>query len=469
MHMQKTSLVAAVVAGVMVAGSGVALAAPVKPTPGAPGAGDPYYPDYGNGGYDVAHYGLKLRYVPKSDRLSGTAVVTARATKALSSFNLDFALKVSSVKVNGKRAKFRASGAHELVITPKTPLKRGQKIVAEVTYAGVPSQVKVNGITSWQRTPDGAVAANEPESAWWWFPSNDHPTDKATYDVSVTVPKGLQVISNGRQVGQRTKKGWTRFDWREARPQATYLATVAVGKFDVTRGRTKGGLPFINAYSKGLSGEVRKNAQASLGRTAEVIDWESRVFGRYPFDAVGGYVPNVTAGFAIETQTRPFYSPKFFAKGPRLSVVVHENAHQWFGDSVSVHSWRDIWLNEGFATYAEWLWDEQHGGPSAQEWAEKTYAQYPANDKFWQVKPGDPGAADPFHDAVYDRGALAVHALRKAVGDKAFFKILKTWTAARGGRDASIAQFIAHAERVSGKQLDGVFTTWLYTPGRPAL
>ncbi|MEK8109996.1 M1 family aminopeptidase [Micromonospora sp. M12] len=146
---------------------------------------------------------------------------------------------------------------------------------------------------------------------------------------------------------------------------------------------------------------------------------------------------------------------------------MHENAHQWFGDSVSVAEWRNIWLNEGFASYAEWLWSEEQGEGTAQEVFDFTYASYPADDEFWQVLPGDPGADRVFDDAVYDRGAMTLHQLRLAVGDDAFFEILPTWTAEHRYGNGTIAQFQALAERISGLDLDDLFTTWLFTAGRP--
>ncbi|MFF0739863.1 M1 family metallopeptidase [Streptomyces sp. NPDC004111] len=436
-------------------------------TPGAPGIGDPYYPASGNGGYDVSHYDLRLKYQPTTDLLEGTATILATAKQNLSSFNLDLGLKVSEVRVNGKVAKFVKEGEQELVVTPAAPLEKGKSLSVVVRYAGKPSEVKVGGYTAWHRTSDGGVAAQEPDSAAWWFPSNDHPLDKATYDVSVSVPDGSTAISNGVLQSQSSKLGWTRFAWRSNKPQASYLATLAVGKFDVTTDKTSSGLPVLNAYSKDL-GDNDGAARASIERSAEVTEWLEGVFGPYPFNAIGGYVPNVTSGYALETQTRPFYSPKQFANGANVSVVVHELAHQWYGDSVSVHHWKDIWVNEGFARYSQWLWSEKEGEGTAQELADYAYASRTADDPFWQVKPGDPGPDKQFDIAVYDRGALAIQALRNAVGDEAFFQILKGWPKQYAYGNAKVSDFVKYAEKVSKKPLAELFDTWLYQPEKPA-
>lgn len=462
--MRKRAIVSAVSA------AGLLLAIPASAAdagPGAPGIGDPYYPTYGNGGYDVSHYDLRLKYQPATDELEGTATLLATATQGLTRFNLDFALDVSEVRVNGRVAKFATSGEQELEITPATPLAKGQQATVVVRYSGVPGKVKRYGFTSWQRTPDGGVAANEPESAWWWFPSNDHPLDKATYDVSVLVPDGSAAISNGVLVSQSSKLGWTRYNWRQNKPQATYLATLAVGKFDITRNTTANGLPVINAYSKDL-GDNDGAARASIERTGEIIDWESGYFGPYPFSAAGGYAPNVPTHYAVETQGRVFYSPAQFAGGANPSVIVHELAHQWWGDSVSLSRWSDIWLNEGFASYAQWLWSEHEGEGTAQELADWVYSQHPADDSFWTVKPGDPGAANQFDGAVYDRGAVAIQVLRNTIGDKAFFALLKAWPAQHQYGNGSIAEFQKLAEKISGKKLGPLFETWLFTAAKPA-
>ncbi|MFD0395398.1 M1 family metallopeptidase [Streptomyces nogalater] len=434
-------------------------------TPGAPGIGDPYYPYYGNGGYDVSHYDLRLQYQPKTDELQGTATILAKTTQDLSRFDLDFLLDVSEVRVNGTRAAFTTSGEHELVVTPKTPLPKGTPVTIVVRYHGVPSAKSAYGFTSWHRTPDGGVAANEPEAAWWWFPSNDHPTDKATYDVSVSVPDGTQAISNGTLQSTSSRLGWTRYNWRQNKPQATYLATLGLGRFDITTSTSDGGVPVVNAYSKDL-GDHEGAARASVERTGEIVDWLSDYFGPYPFSS-GGYVPNTTTGYALETQSRVYYSPRQFANGTNTSLVVHELAHQWYGDYVSVKGWKDIWINEGFARYAQWLWSEHEGEGTTQELADYVYASHPADDAFWTIAPGDPGPDHQFAGAVYDRGALAIQALRNEIGDDAFFAILKGWPKEHAYGNASVADFQRYAERVSGKPLAALFDTWLFQPSKP--
>ncbi len=436
---------------------------------GSAGIGDPYYPDYGNGGYDVSHYDLRLRYDPVTDHLQGTATLLAKATEELDSFNLDFALTVSSVRVNNRVAAFAAEGPHELVVTPAAALTAGQNLTIVVEYSGTPSEVEVYGFTSWARTPDGAVASNEPEVAWWWYPSNDHPLDKATFDISVLVPEGTSVVSNGMLTGTSPEPAGVRWSWRETKPMATYLALLVVGDFEVRTDTTDSGLPVVTAYSNQADPASIEAAKASVERTPEVIDWASDLFGPYPFDAVGGVVPNVTFRFSVEDQTRPMFSPHKFEQGSNMYLVTHENAHQWFGDSVSVAGWRNIWLNEGFASYAEWLWSETHGEGSAQEVFDYTYASIPADDEFWQVKVGDPGPENQFDGAIYDRGAMCLHMLRNAVGDDVFFDILRGWTADHRYGNGTIEEFIALAEERSGQDLGELFDTWLFTPGKPAL
>ncbi|TNC28583.1 M1 family metallopeptidase [Amycolatopsis alkalitolerans] len=443
--------------------------ASAAPAPGAPGVGDPYYPYAGNGGYDVSHYDVRLTYQPATDRLSGTTTILAKATQDLSSFDLDFGLHVNSVLVDNVPAAFHADPDEngELVVTPAEPLAANQPLTVVVDYADTPSKVVIDGYTAWKKTPDGALAVDEPQNSQWWFPANDHPTDKATYDISVEVPDDVAALSNGTLV-RKTKQraGWTRWNWRSTQPEATYLATLEVGAFEVNQSTTPDGKPFITAYDP-ATGESLDAAKASVERTPEIDDFLATQFGPYPFEARGGVV-STGLNFALEAQTRPVYSSKFFVAGSNTSVIAHENAHQWFGDAVSLGRWSDIWLNEGFASYAEYLWSEHESEGTPAELAQYVYDSHPADDAFWHVLPGDPGAANQFDDAVYDRGALALQALRTAVGDEAFFKILQGWVAGHSGGAARIQQFIALAERISGKPLQDLFTTWLFRPAKPA-
>jgi aminopeptidase N len=439
---------------------------PADPRPGAAGIGDPYYPDAGNGGYDVRSYRLELRYDPRSDQLDGHAVIDAVATQDLSRLDLDFGpLTVTGLTVNGAAARSAPAGTSELQVTPATGIAAGDPVEVDVRYGGKPGGAGLDH--GFHRTADGAFVAGEPESAIDWFPSDDHPRDKATYDFAITVPAGLTAVANGVLQGRTTAGDWTTWRWREGAPMATYLATMAIGNFRVTTG-TAAGVPLYSAVASAVPAQ---QADEAIGRTGPIIEYLASVFGPYPFDAVGGIVVDAPKlGFALETQTRPVYSPAFFTEGSLLgktAVIAHELTHQWFGDSVSLHDWRDIWLNEGFATYGQWLWTEHSGATSAQSAFEQTYQHISADA--WRTPPGDPGVANLFGESVYNRGALTLHALRLTVGDDAFFKILREWAASMRHGNGTSAQFIALAGKVSGKSLDAFFAAWLYGKVKPPL
>ncbi|MBL1084689.1 M1 family metallopeptidase [Streptomyces actinomycinicus] len=430
-------------------------------TTGAPGAGDPYFPLSGNGGYDVRHYDLTLRYDTTSRRLDATAVLTARAGRRLTRFDLDLkGLKVTAVTVDRTPATFRRDG-QELVVTPRHALRAGQDFRVTVAYHGTPKPVTDpdGAVDGWIPSDDGAFVASEPQGAMTWFPANSHPKDKASYDFTVTVPQGRTAVANGVLLGQRTAHGRTTFHWRETQPMAAYLATATIGRFRIERYTTRDGIQVYNA----VDAREARAAAPVLKKLPAVLDWESKLFGPYPYRAAGSIVdhaPNV--GFALETQTRPVYD-----SAPDLGTLVHENAHQWFGDSVSLTAWKDIWLNEGFATYAEWLYTEQHGGRSAQQTFDALYAR-PASDDLWAYPPGDPGSgARIFGTPVYARGAMALHELRRAVGDRDFFRILRAWTAGHHGGHGTTGEFVRLAEQKSGKPLKRLLHTWLYTAGKP--
>ena len=231
----------------------------------------------------------------------------------------------------------------------------------------------------------------------------------------------------------------------------------------------RNGISFLDAIDPALPRETYDRVAKSFAREPEILRFLSGYFGPYPFRAAGGIVDaDGEWGYALENQGRPIYTPQDFGtQQDGDSVVVHELAHQWYGDRLALDRWRDIWLNEGFASYAEWLWSEHEGLGTAQQIFERRYAT-PATSSLWRSKVADPGPPNLFVGAVYSRGAMTLHALRLTVGDRAFFRILRSW--ARIHRDGNVTteQFIAHAERVSGRDLGALFTAWLYTPSKPA-
>lgn len=426
---------------------------------GAPGVGDAYFPLAGNGGYDAAHYDLDLRYEPSTRQFRGRATITATATADLQSFHLDLrGFDIETLRVDGKRARYTRDG-QELNVSPRPKLKAGEEFTVEVAYAGETGRPRDDGgaLYGWVSTPDGAFVANEPEGASTWYPVNDHPTDKATYDFSVTVPQGTTAVANGDFLGKREHGAWTTWRWSADAPMASYLTTAAVGDYELDRSTTPGGLPLINAVDRDLGDD----ADDGLARTAEMVDFFTEIYGTYPFGSYGAIIDDDSVGYALETQTRPIYSGP-----PGEGTVAHELAHQWVGNSVSPGRWRDIWLNEGFAVYSTWLWEEHTGGRTAQQRFDESYDS-PPDSGIWVPPPGDPGAEQLFAGSVYERGAMTLHALRMEVGDEAFFTILREWVDRNAGGTATTPDLVHLAEEVSGQELGGVFDAWLYQQDKP--
>ena len=431
---------------------------------GSAGIGDPYFPLDGNGGLDVLRYSVHDRYSFAHGRLSGWTRLEVRATQKLRSFHLDLLLDTSTVLVDGRRAAFRRVDKHELRIKPDEPVSAGERFEVVVRYDGKPGRVSYAGERNWLADGDEVVTMNEPHMAPWWFPANDHPLDKARFDIHVTVPRGTDVVSNGLPQGTRRRGAWTTHHWRAPDPMATYLAFFAAGDYIVESGR-KGGLPWVNAVSRGLTRSSEEVAVRWLRKTPTITSWLEDELGDYPFGSTGGLVTGLNPGFALENQTRPTYP---FVGGSATYLLVHELAHQWFGDSVSVRGWRDIWLNEGFASYLEARWDETHGGPSADAWLRRAHDQYGAEEEFWKLAISDPGPGRIFDGAVYDRGAMTLAALRNVIGDSAFARLLRTWVEQRRHGNAATEDFMALAEQVSGRDLDAFFHTWLVATEKPA-
>ncbi|MEV0926018.1 M1 family metallopeptidase [Streptomyces spongiicola] len=430
-------------------------------TPGAVGLRDPYFPGLGNGGYDVRHYDLALDYEPKSNLLRGTATITARATQDLSAFNLDLrGLDVDGVTVNGVPAEAGRAG-DELTVRPREPVGDGSTFRTVVRYSGSPSSVTDpdGSEEGWLRTEDGAIALGEPQGSMAWFPGNHHPSDKAAYDITVTVPKGLTAVSNGELRSRRPAAGGARtaFAWHSPEPMSSYLATVGIGEYEVRTSRPAGGIPEFTAVDR----TVAARSEKVRARIPEVLEWAQKNFGPYPFSSTGAIVERAEdVDYALETQTRPVYPAGAFNE----YFLVHELAHQWYGNSVSPKQWKDVWLNEAFATYAEWLYDEDFRGVPAQERFEKEFE----DDGNWAFPPSAPPRDDLLGAPVYGRGAMVLHKIRQAVGDDAFFGLLKSWAQKHRHGNASTEDFTAHAEERAGEDLTELWDVWLHGDGRPA-
>ncbi|MFF4531727.1 M1 family metallopeptidase [Streptomyces sp. NPDC001407] len=429
---------------------------------GADGAGDPLFPRLGNGGYDVQHYGLTLDYEPEGNRLHATAVITARASQDLDAFNLDLkGMKVRDARVDGKPAGTARKGT-ELTVTPGTALDKGREFQTVVVYEGVPKEITDadgESLEGWVETDSGAAALGEPTGSMAWFPGNHHPSDKAAYDIEVTVPKGYTAVANGELKRKEVRGDRATFSWHNPEPMASYLASVVVNEFEVTTTKA-GDLPVYIA--------THPEEPAAGPRMAKLlpraIDWASGLFGPYPFSSAGAVVDhNEYVDYALETQTKPY-----FDEAPTDAIVVHEVAHQWFGNSVTPRTWRDMWLSESFAQYAEWMWEEKEGGRPVQRIFDDFYSgKDPESSGIWAFPPGDPTPEKISDPPVYGRGAMLLHELRRGVGDGVFFAIVRKWVADHRHGNGDTAEFVALCEERAGRSLKPLFDKWLWGEGRP--
>ncbi len=437
----------------------------VRGTPGADGAGDPYFPQLGNGGYDVDHYTLDLTWRADEGALDGVTTIEATTTQDLSRFDLDLSgMEVRSVTVDGQAAAVERFG-RELVITPSAAIAEGDGFITVVSYSGRPEPVSEGTDlfeVGWQTDGREAFVLSEPSGAATFFPANDHPTDEATYTFHVTAPSDQVVAANGiLRSSDDLGHGTTSWTYEARDPMATYLVQIAIGDYELVDGGEVDGVVLRHAFHRSLAA----GARVATERTAEMIRVLSEVYGPFPFEAYGVLAVDEGLGVSLETQTLTLIGSDIASAGRAADIVlVHELAHQWVGDAVSLSSWKDIWLNEGFATYAEWLFSERTGGLSAAQWARR----YAGVDEF-DAPPGDPGPQELFTGTVYIRGGMTLQALRERVGDDDFFALLRTWVEEHSVGSASTADFVALAERVSGEQLDDLFQAWLYADHLPAL
>jgi aminopeptidase N len=418
----------------------------------------------GNGGYDALHYTLELSVDPQANTLSGVCTILAQATQPLGAFNLDFlGLTIEQVTVNGQTSNYHLN-ERELTISPSQQIHDGDIFTVAVAYSGSPESSHSVGRlfqSGWFHTNDNEVYVSSAISgAATWYPVNDHPLDKATYSFLITVPKPYVVAANGLLQQEVDNGDTVTYVWEAVEPMASYLAALNIAEYVIETELGSDGLLIRNYFPP----DFPEASKEGFDQMAEMIAFFSDRFGPYPFEAYGVVIVDIPDFGAMETQTLSQHAQHQIALSDTL--VAHELAHQWFGNSVSLENWQDIWLKEGAATYAGWLWMEKKDGVEALDTKVRGSYQLQA----WSPNPpGNPSPTDLYTQTIYDRGAMTFHALRLRVGDEVFFQILRTYTERFRFGNASTADFIAVAEEVSGQDLGGFFDAWLYAKQIPAI
>ncbi|MGV9837643.1 M1 family metallopeptidase [Nocardia niigatensis] len=429
---------------------------------------DEYLPQNGNRGYRVSRYELELVYKVASNRLAGRADITAVTTGVRDRFALDLsqALAVSKVFVNGvKPARFTHQRG-KLVITPRHRIPAGGVLALTVQYAGPPRPVRGPwGEVGWEELTDGALVASQPNGAASWFPCDDHPSSKASYRISITTDSPYYAQANGTLVRKQTKASQTTWVYEQPEPMASYLATIQIGQYRKQRVEAPRGTVPMQAV---LPPRLRAAFEHDFARQPQMMEVFTDRFGPYPFEAYTVVVTDDDLEIPVEAQGISVFGANH-CDGRRGSerLVAHELAHQWFGNSLTIGQWRDIWLHEGFACYAEWIWSEAAGGPSADQLARTAHRNLVRLPQ--DLLLADPGTDLMFDDRVYKRGALTLHALRLTLGDPAFFDLLRAWTARYRHATVSTDEFTDLAGHYSTGSLRSLWDSWLHAPPLPQL
>ena len=434
-------------------------------TTGSAGLGDPFFPKAGNGGYRVEHYDIDLRYTPRTRLLRATTRIRARVTQpaGLTSFHLDFrGPRVTSLGVNGETARYRRS-EQELIVRPAEAINGGEALKVRVRYRGIPGPITDpdGSREGWVPTDDGAFVVGQPQGSPTWFPANDHPTDKATFSFEITVPKGTKAIANGALEGRIQRRHGTTFVWDTGEEQmASYLTTATIGRFRMNASRFTLAAGQVDSW---VAIDPSLRTRGAVGRGADILGYFEDYFGPYPFESTGGIVDPARIGYALETQNRPIYPGP-----PGKILVAHELAHQWFGDAIALEAWPEIWLNEGFATWAEWWWAEGEGGSSVADRVAGLCDRAASDAGFWNPPPAAvPSPRMLFDGTIYSRGGMTLEALRQRIGEADFFTLLSTWTDQDPLENVDTDEFVAAAEAASGEELSEFFDDWLREPGKP--
>ncbi|MFV2117825.1 M1 family metallopeptidase [Streptomyces sp. Act-28] len=470
------SLISPRLRAALLAAASAGLVAAALPAPEPLGIGDPLFPHLGNPGYDVLAYDIALTYTGDNrEPLKALTKIDARATDRLGRINLDFARgTVGSVTVDGRPADFAFAGTGEdLVVEPERPVEAGARLSIAVAHTSDPVAAGAKG--GWVRTSDGLAMANQADAAHRVFPCNDHPADKAHFTFRVTVPEGLVAVANGRAAARTVTGPTTTWTYRGAHPMATELAQVSIGRSAVVHRTGPHGLPLRDV----VPAADRERMEPWLRRTPDHLRWMEDKVGRYPFETYGVLVADATTGFELETQTLSLFERELFTR-PDLpgwyveSIMVHELAHHWFGNSVTPRTWSDLWINEGHATWYEALYAEETGHRSLEDRMRDAYA---ASDR-WRAEGGPPAVPRPpapddptslFRPVVYDGSALVLYALRREIGATAFDELQRRWVTDHAHATAGTADFVRLASEVAGRHLAGFLRGWLHGERTPPM
>ncbi|WP_371097897.1 M1 family metallopeptidase [Streptomyces sanglieri] len=458
----------------LLATASATLVAATIPSPVPLGIGDPLFPHLGNPGYDVRAYDIGLTYHGDNTKpLDAVTRIDARTTEPLDRINLDFTRgKVRTVEVNGLRADFAVKD-EDLIIEPLGRLPAGVPLRITVRHTSDPAGDRDNG--GWLPTADGLAMANQADAAHRVFPSNDHPADKAYFTFRITAPKDLTAVANGLPAGTVRHGADTTWTYRTEHPMATELAQVSIGRSTVLNRTGPHRLPMRDVVPTA----DRKRLEPLLSKSPAQLEWMEQQVGRYPFETYGLLVAHTETGFELETQTLSLFERSLFVgtdypEWYLESIMVHELAHQWFGDSVSPQRWSDLWLNEGHATWYEARYAEDHADKPLERRMREAYTRSDG----WRAAGGPPARPDTpapgqklslFRPVVYDGSALILYALRQEIGESAFGRLERSWVKEHRDSSATTEDFVRLASRTAGRDLTSFLDGWLYGKKTPPM